>query len=281
VDQPGARFEAARTQAIVLRDCSASFRHHARTTYLRSHRLRGLARDLLLQSVLIRPRRCLAGGSDAPSEALRSFARDVGRELTPSLTTLWNRIEVMLAEVRSDVPPSDLVGDLETLRRHAARMAAIVNGLFCISGEHTFAAQPIDPNGLVEDSLSTAVSQRVRSRIAVALNLDRTIPAVLADSDALRFALTALIEAAAETARTVDVTTRRAGDDEVLISIGNGPDGHGVRSLALQDALRLELADAIVRNLGGRVERRDGNPSTTFVISLRAAGESSTPRGCP
>ena len=216
-----------------------------------------------------------AGGSDAPNEALRAFARDVGRELTPPLMTLWNRIEVMLAEVRSDQPPSDFVGDLETLHRHAVRMVATVWGLLCIAGEPTFEVRPVDVNALIEDQLSRVSSRLVGRQIEVKSSLDRTIPPVLADTEALRFALATLIEPTAETSATVDVTTCRARDGEVQISIRDGREAHAIRGTALGGSLRLELADAIVRSLGGRIERRAGNPSATFVLSLRAAGESS------
>lgn len=214
-----------------------------------------------------------------PNEGLRSFARDVGRELTPPLMTLWNRIEVMLAEARSDQPPSDFVGDLETLHRHAVRMAATVWGLLCMAGEHTFEVRPVDVNALVEDSLSTVSSRLVGRQIEVTPSLDRAIPPVLADTEALRFALVTLIEPTAETSATVDVRTCRAGDGEVQISIMVGRKAQAIRGTALGDSLRLALADAIVRSLGGRLERRGGNPSTTYVLSLRAAGESSTSAG--
>jgi signal transduction histidine kinase len=238
---------------------------------LRSQSLCAVAQDVLLQSVLVSPRRRLAGGSDA-SDATRSFAREVGHELSRPLTTLWNRIEVMLAELRSGEPPADILGDLETLCRQAAQMAATVKGLLCISGQPVLELHPVDLNVLVQDTLSSAIPRLARRQVDVKCHLDRTVAPVLGDGNALGYALTVLIDTAAETVNTVHVTTRGSANGDVRVSIGTDRESPVVRDITPEDPVRLGLAAAIVRGLGGRIEQRGGNPSRTFVISLRGAG---------
>jgi signal transduction histidine kinase len=203
---------------------------------------------------------------------LSAFARDVAQELTPSLMALWNRIEVMLAEARSDGLPADSLDDLEMLRHHAVRMVAIVKGLLCVSGEPVFGVGPVDLNTIVEDSLSPIVPRLARRQVEIEPLLDPTIPPVLADAEALRYALTSLVETAAETMTTVHVTTQRVGEDGARIHVGTSRLTQAERNIIpQQDGLRVLLADAIVRSLGGTVQRRGGNPAVTYAISLRLA----------
>ena len=188
------------------------------------------------------------------------------------LTTLWNRIEVMLAEMQSDQPPADILADLETLRRHAVQMAATVKGLICIGGEDVFELRPVNVNAVVEETLSPIVPRLARRQIDVKCLLDRAGPQALGDGDALRYVVTVLVETAAETTTRVDITTEGAADGNVQVTIGTRRESPAVRSVSPDDRVRLELADAIVRSLGGRIERRVGNPATAVVLSLRGAG---------
>jgi hypothetical protein len=239
-------------------------------TRVRSDALCAAARDVLHQRVAIRARRRLAGGSGGSDET-RSFAREVGRELGGPLTTLWNRIEVMLAEMQSDQPPADILGDLETLRRHAARIAAIVRGLICIGGEHAFELRPVNVNAVVEETLSPITRRLAGRQIDVTCLLDRNVPQALGDGDALRYILTVLVEAAAEPNAKLDITTQGGADGDVQFSIETRRESRAVRGASPAGLVRLELADAIVRSLGGRIERRVGNPATAVILSLRRA----------
>jgi hypothetical protein len=63
------------------------------------------------------------------------------------------------------------------------------------------------------------------------------------------------------------------------MSVGRGRQVRAIGGIAAGDPLRLWLADAIVRSFGGRIEQWGGNPNVTFVMSLRATGESSTSAG--
>jgi signal transduction histidine kinase len=243
-------------------------------TYVRSRVLCAAARDVLHRSVAIRPGRRLAGGSGASDEQ-RVFARDVGRELGRPLTTLWNRIEVMLAEMQSDQPPADILSDLETLRRHAAQMAAIVNGLICMGGEHVFELRQVNVNAVVEETLAPIIPRLARHQIDVNCLLDHTVAQALGDGEALRYALTVLVESAAEAVTRIDVTTGGAGNGDVQITIRTHGESQAGPAVNPNARVRLELVDAIVRSFGGRIERRVGNPGMAVVLSLRGRGDSS------
>lgn len=205
--------------------------------------------------------------ADAPA----SLALAIARELTPALTTLRIRLEAMLDEIQGGEPQADLAGDLETLRRRVVQMTAIVKALTALGGESEFEPQPIDLNGIVEDVLLSVIPQGAGGG-GVRSNLDRSIPAVLGDTEALRYALTSFIATVAERSSTVDIRTRRETDGMVRLDIGTSQTPGTVREITLEDSLlRLVLAQALVRSLGGIVDQRIGNPSATFTVTLRAA----------
>lgn len=203
---------------------------------------------------------------------LSAFARDLARELTPPLMALWSRIEVMLAELGSDGPLANTLDDLEMLRRQAVRIVAIVKGLLCISGEPAFEVRPIDLNAIVEESLSPIIPRLARRQVEIEPLFDRTIPPVLADAEALRYALTNLVESAAETMTMIQVTTHRVREDGARVTVGTNRLTQAEREISPDDGLGVVLADAMVRNLGGTLHRRGGNPVVTYAVSLRVAG---------
>jgi signal transduction histidine kinase len=203
---------------------------------------------------------------------LSAFARDIAQELTPPLMALWSRIEVMQAEMASDGPPASTPHDLEMLRRQAVRMVATVKGLLCLSGGPVFKVRPIDLNTIIEESLSPVIPRLAQRQVEVHSRLDRTLPLVLADGEALGYVLTSLVETAAETMTTVHVTTGREGEDGARISVGTSSPTLTERHVGFHDGCRVLLAEAIVNNLGGALQREGGNPSVTYAVSLLVAG---------
>jgi C4-dicarboxylate-specific signal transduction histidine kinase len=261
----------------VLLERSRRLRRRAETTRANSsplhelaRLLRAAARDTLIESSTWSRRR-LAGGSDHRDEASPSFARSVAQELTPALATLRFRLDVMLDEIRGDEPLADFIGDLETLRRRVEQMTVVVRALTALDSEPSFDLHPVDLNGIVEDVL-LSVTPRLAGRVVIRRNLDRNIPAVLADTEALRYALTSFVETVAECSPTLDITTRREVSGHVRVDVGVSPKRMPVRELMLQaDPLRLVLAQSIVRSLGGTLEQRIANSGRAFSLTLRAA----------
>lgn len=218
------------------------------------------------------PRRQLAGGSATLDDALQPFARDVARELTPSVSNLWLRIEVMLAEVGTDQASVNVVSDLAVLHRLAGQIVAIVKGLSCFGQGSSLDIRPIELNAFLDEALPPAIQGLAPRGIAVRHNRGEGLRPIFADADALRYAVTSLIETVAETSATVEVTTRSGADGDVRLDVGASRKPGAARVITSRDPVRLLLADAIVRNFGGSVERHIGNPGTTFAISFRAAG---------
>lgn len=219
--------------------------------------------------------RRLAGGSDAVEDARGPFAREVARELTSSLSSLWLRVEVMLAELSSGQSPTDIMGDLSVLSRLAGQMAAIVKGLTCFDPASSLDVTPVDLNAFLAEALSPVIPRLARRGIAVRPNRGRTALPILADAEALRYVVTSLVETVAETSATVDVSVRSGENGDVLLHVGNARGTGAGRAITSRDALKLVLADAIVRNADGTLERHIGNPATTFTVSFRAAGQRS------
>lgn len=253
-----------------LRRCAETTRANSRFLHDHARYLRRAARDTLIESSTCSRRR-LAGGSDYPDDASPSLARSIAHELTPALATLRFRLDAMLDESRGDEPLADLRGDLETLRRRVEQMTVIVRALTALDGESAFDLHPIDLNGIVEDVLSS-VTPRLAGRAVIRRNLDRGLPAVLADPEALRYALATLMETVADCSPTLDIATRRETSGDVRIDVGASHKSWIVRELTLQaDPLPVVLAHSIVRGLGGTLEQRIANPGRTFTATLRAA----------
>ena len=218
-----------------------------------------------------RARRWLAGGSGAVDEPLSTFARDVARELTPALSNVWLRVEVMLAEFGSGQPPTDLLSDLSVLSRLAGQLAAIVKGLSCFGAAPSLDVGPVDLSALLPEALAPVIPRLARRGVAVRPSRGRVAMPVLADAEALRYAVTSLVEIVAETSTTVEVTLRSGENGDVRLDVGNAHRPGAMRPITSRDALKVLLADAIVRNFDGTLERQIGNPGTTFSLSFPVA----------
>ena len=242
--------------AALLRELSRRIRLRAEPTRAKSRLIRGdsvrlvdTAREAQIERYLC-ARRWLAGGSGPVDDALPTFALAIAREVTPALTTIRLRLEAMLDEIQGGEPQADLAGDLETLRRRVEQTTAMVKALTALGGESGFEPQPIDLNGVVEHLLP-AIAPGPTGPIVVRPNLDPHIPAVLADADCLRYAVTSLIESVGERSSTVDIVTRRETNGMVRVDVGASRTPGTVREITLQaDPLSLILASRSCEVLG-------------------------------
>ena len=274
--------DAERVRTVLLRECSRRTRLLAEETRTRSHlihreaeRLRDSVRTAQIERYATCARLRVAGGSGPVDDVHASFARDIARELTPPLSSLWLRIEVMLAELGSGQPPTDVLNDLSVLGRLAGQLAAIVKGLSCLAPDSRLDVRSVDLDAFLVEAISPLIPRLARRGVVVRPDRGPAGLRILADVEALRYVVTSLVETVAETSPIVDVTARSAENGDICLDVGGGRKPEALYAITSRDAARLVIADAIVRNLGGSVEQHIGNPCTTFTITLRAVGEPS------
>ena len=275
--------DAERARTVVLRERSRRTRLLAVETRTKSGlihreavRVRGTVRTSRAEEDARGHRGRLAGGSGAVGDTLPPFARDIARELTPPLCNLWLRVEVMLAELDAGQPSTDVAGDLSAINRLAAQLAAITKGLSCLAPDSALDVGPVDLNALLPEVLSPLIPRLARRGVAIRPNRGRAVPPILADIDALWYVVTSLVETVAETSPTVDLTTRPDDNGDVCLDVGAGRQPEAMSAIASGDAVRLILAEAIVRNFGGSVQRHIGSSGTAFTVSFRAVCAPST-----
>jgi hypothetical protein len=262
-----------RHRSRLIRDRALETR--AKSLLINGHALRiaTAARAAQVERYVSGARRRVAGGSGAVDDVLPPFARAAAQEITPVLSTLWLRVETMLAEYRDGEPPADIVGELSVLSRLAGQMVGIVKGLAAFGAGASLEVGPVDLNAFLAEALPPVISRVTRNGVTLRPNHGRAVGPILADVEALRYVLTSLVETVAETTTTVDITIRSGDNGGVQLDVGNAQRPGALRAVTSRDALRLVLADAIMRNFNGTLERHVGNPVTTFTLSFPAAGQ--------
>jgi two-component system C4-dicarboxylate transport sensor histidine kinase DctB len=157
--------------------------------------------------------------------AIRGLAAGFAHAVNAPLGTIIARLDVMLLEAEDGSVPSTVVADLETLRRHASRIADIANELLAFSGDSLDRA-PINLNDVVTRALAQIGRSAARSDVSVVASLDPDLPLILAHADALeRVALNLLTNAmqAIAVAGEIRVSTEVVGGKVHLLVADNGP----------------------------------------------------------
>jgi PAS domain S-box-containing protein len=216
--------------------------------------------------------------------ALGRLAAGVVHEMNNPLGIISSRIEVMLLEAKDQQLPESLLADLRVLHRNTERVAKIARSLRSFArqapGEHA----SVDLNAIVDDALILMEKPLAMNGIEVATVLDRTLPPILGDGNALHQVLLNLLTNAREA---------MVGRGQIRIETGRAEEPGHVRlvvtdtgpGIAPEDlpnifdpffttktdgtGLGLALSYGIIQDHHGTVDvQSDPGRGTTFIVTF-------------
>ncbi|MDA2911060.1 ATP-binding protein [Nitrospiraceae bacterium AH_259_D15_M11_P09] len=217
------------------------------------------------------------------------MAAGIAHEINNPLGIIINRIECIERETRNQDIPTRLVGDLNSIKNHASRIARITKSLLACSRDSAMALKPFDINALVRDALVLVRERLTKLQAMCTLELSDDLPLVVGDKDQLETVVLNLlnnaIDALPPMRGMVSVRTRRASVEENgRVEITVSDNGNGIPADALDKVfdpffttkpagrgtgLGLFLSYGIVKEHKGEitVTPNDG-VGTTFVVTL-------------
>jgi hypothetical protein len=220
--------------------------------------------------------------------ALGTLSAGIAHEINNPIGIITSRVEVMLLEADEDGLPAEMRRDLDVILRHARRVAAITQGLLSFARQSAGSRGPVNLNQVAEEIVQLARKDMSRAQVEVRLTLDPTVPAIVADANAIGQVLLNLLTNARRampdggeitietshlsTARAVRLAVRDTGSGippEVLPKIFDPffttkPDGTG---------LGLSISHGIVQDHHGTLEvRSEVGKGSTFTLTLPLDG---------
>jgi PAS domain S-box-containing protein len=214
--------------------------------------------------------------------ALGAVATGIAHELNNPLAIIASRIEVMLMPGQ-ELPP-ELRQDLMVLQRNVERASRISQNLLSLARQRPGVRQPLDINKAIEEALLLLRSDSRGARLSFDLDLDRSLPMVIAEPTSLEQVLINLVSNARDAGAT-HVAVRTASDaaahpGKLAISIAD--DGEGIAPDRLErlfqpffttkpkgTGLGLWLSRRMIQDLGGSMEvKSELGKGTIFTILL-------------
>ncbi len=217
--------------------------------------------------------------------ALGTLAAGLAHELNNPIGIIASRIDLMLMEAEGRNLPTGVREDLQVLHRNARRVARIAQGLLSFARQSPGQRGPVDLNRVVEDMLLLAGKQMTKEGIRINTTLDRALPLVLGDANALEQVILNLM-----------TNSREAMVDggEIRIETGLSPERSGWVRLVVADTgpgispeelpkifdpfyttkpegtgLGLSVSFGIIRDHQGTVDVQSGpGRGTTFILSF-------------
>ncbi|MBI4240567.1 MAG: PAS domain-containing protein, partial [Candidatus Rokubacteria bacterium] len=118
--------------------------------------------------------------------ALGTLSAGLAHELNNPIGIITSRAELMLMDAETRKLPTEVREDLHVLHRNAQRVARIAQGLLSFARHSPGQRQPVDLNRVVEETLLLVEKQMTKEGIQVSVSLDRTLPPLLGDANALQ-----------------------------------------------------------------------------------------------
>jgi PAS domain S-box-containing protein len=146
--------------------------------------------------------------------ALGTLSAGIAHEMNNPLGIMTTRIEVMLLDAETQQRPPQVLEDLQVLHRASQRVARIAAGLRSFARQSAGEPSPIDLNTIVDEGLLLMQKPLGAENIRVLAELDRTLPPLLGDPNALHQVLMNLLtnarEAMASGGGEIRIETARA-----------------------------------------------------------------------
>jgi hypothetical protein len=117
--------------------------------------------------------------------ALGTLSAGIAHEINNPIGIITSRVEVMMLEAEEDALPAEVRKDLEVILRHARRVATITQGLLSFARQSSGTHEPVNLNQVAEEIVQLARKDMGRARVEVTLKLAATMPAFVADANAI------------------------------------------------------------------------------------------------
>ena len=130
--------------------------------------------------------------------ALGRLAAGVAHEINNPLSIIGSRIEVMLLDAEDQSLPDSLLEDLRVLHRNTQRAGRIAYNLRSFARQSPGERTPVSLNAVVDETLLLMEKPLATDGIEIAISLDRTLPAIMGDSNELHQVLLNLLTNARE-----------------------------------------------------------------------------------
>jgi PAS domain S-box-containing protein len=157
--------------------------------------------------------------------ALGTLSAGIAHEMNNPLGIMTTRIEVMLLDAEQQQLPAQVLEDLQVLHRASQRVARIAASLRSFARQSAAEPNPVDLSTIVDEALLLMQKPLGAENIRVQARLDRALPPVLGDANALHQVLMNLLTNAREA---------MAGGGEILIETARA---------GRTDWIRLRVAD--------------------------------------
>jgi PAS domain S-box-containing protein len=130
--------------------------------------------------------------------ALGTLSAGIAHEMNNPLGIMTTRIEVMLLDAEQQQLPAQVLEDLQVLHRASQRVARIAAGLRSFARQSSGEPTPLDLNTVVDEAVLLMQKPLGAENIRVLVDLDRALPPLLGDPNALHQVLMNLLTNARE-----------------------------------------------------------------------------------
>jgi PAS domain S-box-containing protein len=226
--------------------------------------------------------------------SMGELATEIAHEINQPLTSISNFSTACERTLQSGQWNVDqLTGWIAEIRSHAKRASEVVRRLrtFLMKGESEYA--PVDINTLIQDVVGWMESEMRKLKIDVSLDLQQSIPDVMADDILVDQVILNLVRNAMEALAEVQAGTRRliisssTSSDEIRVAVSDSGPGipeemndrifySFITSKEQGLGMGLSVSRSIVEAHGGRLYLDSGATSmTTFIFTIPLTADGS------